>query len=325
MLKKRCIGVLACAVALGFTGPALAAGQLRLGVVAILENEDLLTMRDAFVGQMEQQGYAVKMAYFNADSLQYPDTFVERATDAVQKMKQDGVDMFLTLGMYPRVVAALGDTPTLDPSHVPVPQTASVYRWENGNTYCYGNATGTMLAYPFAAVVDFVKAAAPRAKKIGYIYNPDSPQSRPVEELESVAGKAGLQVVPCPFSDYKTGMEAVQKAIDASDIAFGTNDIYIAGIHEAGIQLGNENKFPIVVGIVPLVHAGAVAGMQLDWARAAQLSAQKADLVLKGKKANEIPIGVSDQYQIGLNLKSAESMGLEIPYEWIKTATVVVE
>lgn len=325
MLKKTLTSIGVLFVVMIFAYNAMAGETLKLGIINILENDDLLILRDTFVKEMEKKGYNLKVNYFNADSIHYPETFVARANDAVSQMKKEGVDMFLALGMYARVVDALGDTPTIDPSHVPSSMTQDFYKKKNGKYYCHKNSTGTMLTYPFDAVVGFAKTILPQAKTIGYVYNPASPQSRPLEELASLAKQAGLNVIPCPFSDYKTGMEAVEKAINETDVAFGTNDIYIAGFHESGIKLSVEKKFPLVVGIVPLVNVGAVAAMQLDWVRAAQICAEKADMVLKGKKANEIPIDISDKHQIGLNMKVAAGMGLEIPYEWIENATAVVE
>ncbi len=326
MLKRIFISLGVFITAMVFACNAMAGGQLKLGVINILENDDLLTLRDTFVSEMKKKGYDLKVNYFNADSIHHPDTFVARGIEAAKKMKAEGVDMFLALGMYARILEGIGNTVTIDPSHVPSAMTKAFYKEENGKYYCHKNATGTMLTYPFDAIVDFIKTVIPQAKKVGYVYNPQSPQSRPVSEIESLAKKAGLSVVPCAFTDYKTGMEAVQKAINETDVAFGTNDIYIAGIHESGVKLSVENKFPLLVGIVPLVNVGAVAGLQLDWARAAQICAQQADLILKtGKKANTIPIEVSDKHQIGLNLKVATSMGLEVPYIWIENATTVVE
>ena len=84
-------------------------------------------------------------------------------------------------------------------------------------------------------------------------------------------------------------------------------------------------NYPLIVGVVPMIELGALAGIQYNLGRAGRMCAGKADQILKGVPANTIPLEFPDQFEIGLNLKVAEKLGIEIPYEWIEFATKIIE
>lgn len=195
----------------------------------------------------------------------------------------------------------------------------------NGKLYCTGNGTGTYLSYPFEEIVRFVSESMPEAKKIAYVYNPKSPVSRPIGEIEAAAKKVGLSVVGCPFLD-KEGVMKAMEGTKAAPVAFLTNDVNVFGLQEKkAIQYASENKVLIIAGNIPSVEDGSLAGIQWDWNRAGEMCAQKTDKIMKGKKAQEIPIEMPDTYALAVNSKTAEAFKIAVPYEWIEAATKVVE
>ena len=86
-----------------------------------------------------------------------------------------------------------------------------------------------------------------------------------------------------------------------------------------------NNNFPVIVAIVPLINQGALAAIQSDWYRSGEMCADKAEMVLSGKKANSIPIEFSDRVDIGINVKVADKLGIKIPYNIIESASEVVD
>ena len=87
-----------------------------------------------------------------------------------------------------------------------------------------------------------------------------------------------------------------------------------------GLAKALNKKFPMIVGVVPSLELGALAAIQSNWARAGEMCADKADRILKGTPANNIPITFPDKVNIGLNLKVAEKLGVTIPFEWNEAA-----
>ncbi len=325
---KRTVILLICSVFLLMAAiPSVNAAQkLKIGVVTILANPDLNLLKDEFLKKMGEKGYEVEHTYFNADSQKYPGTFAQRGAEAAAKMVADGAQLIYATGIYLPIHGAVGDVPIIDPSLFVTPATAQAFTNKDGKFYCKGNGTGTYLTYPFPEVIKFVTESTPNAKKVAYIYNPNSPVSRPINDIESEAKKAGLTVVSCPFTSKEEAIQALEKAKAGADVAFATNDIAVVNAHMEAIAFMKEKKFPVILAIVPLVNAGAFAALQADWKRAAEMCADKAEMILKGTKANSIPVEKPDKFEIGLNLKTAEQIGITgIPYEWMELATMRVE
>lgn len=156
----------------------------------------------------------------------------------------------------------------------------------------------------------------PDASKMAYLYNPKSPISRPLAEIEVEAKKMGFEIVDCEFTTQDELMTAIQKAVENTNIAFATNDLTAYASEKSVLEFADANNYPIIVGIMRLMgEVSVVAGIQYDWDRAGRICAGKAEQILKGTPANTIPLEFSDQFEIQLNLKVADKLNVAIPYE----------
>ncbi len=323
-MTKRSIISFFFALILVILGVARAGETVKIGVIHLLDHPDHAQMRQGFLDGMKAKGYTVDYTTFNADSPQYPEEYVQRGSDEARKMVEGGAQLLFTTGMYHAVKDGAGQTPVIDAAFLS-PLIMKNAEMKSGKMYSTGNAAGTYLSYPFEEIVKFGKAVFPEAKKIAYVYNPNSPVSRPVGDIEAEAKKVGLEVVAIPFTSKEEALAALDKAKAGAPYAFITNDIAIVGAQKEAVDYGKQNKYPIILGILPAVNDGALASFQFDWYRAGEMCAEKADAVLKGQKASEIPMEKSDKFLMGFNAKTAESLGITVPYEWIETASVVAE
>lgn len=302
------------------------AGQkVRIGILHRLgEHSDHIALREGFLKGMKEKGYDVEATVFNVDVAKYRDTYTKRSIDEAKRMEKAGMEMIFCTGIYYLIKDAGINIPIVDSIFL------SPINWKyaaikEGKMYCSGNATGTIFGYSFKDIADFIQSSLPKAKKLAYINNPKSPVSRPVSELEKEAKRVGLEVTDCPFTAKDKAIDAIGKAVQHTDVAFSTNDIATMGTEEKILKFAVDKKFPVVVGCIPFIEHGAIAGIQWNWFRAGEVCADKADKIFKGKQANTIPIESSDRADIGINLKVAKKLGIEIPYEWIEIATTIVE
>ncbi|MDM8522079.1 ABC transporter substrate binding protein [Desulfococcaceae bacterium HSG8] len=304
----------------------VSAGQkVRIGVLHRLgEHPDHIALRKGFLKGMKEKGYDVELTVFNVDVAKYRDTYAKRGIDEAKRMEKAGVEMIFCTGMYYIIKDAGINIPIIDSIFLsPINWKYAVMK--EGKMYCTGNATGTIFGYSFKDIADFIQSVLPKAKKLAYINNPESPVSRPISELEKEAKRVGLEVTDCPFSAKDKAIDAIKKAVQDTDVAFSTNDLATMRVEEKVLKFAVDKKFPVVGGCLPFIKYGAVAGIQCNWFRSGEICADKADKILKGRQANTIPIGSSDKADIAINLKEAKKMGIEVPYEWIEIATEVVE
>ena len=188
-MKKNAVLILILAVAICFLVTDVQAQQkIKVGIIQLLENPDFDSMRKGFLETLKAKNYTVETTYFNANVNDFPQEFIKRGRDSAQKMLAEGVDLFFAPGMYLHLKDHVGGKPLFDTTLYVIPLTMPGNYEERGNkVYCTGNATGTYLTYPFKEIVEFIKVAIPKTKKIAYIHNPDTPVNRPIAEFEEYA------------------------------------------------------------------------------------------------------------------------------------------
>lgn len=327
-MRKVTLFCCACLAVMIWSSHALAQNKLqkvKVGIIQLLENNDFDVMRENFLTTLKKKGYDPQISYFNADVMKYPEIFVQRGREAAEKMVKEGVDLFFAPGMYLHLGESTGDIPLFDTTLYVTPATMGAFMKKDNRTYCKSNATGVYLTYPFLEIVKFARDIMPKAKKIAYLHNPKSPVDRPIEEFADEAKKFGFSVASYPFSNATEAIEALKKAKNNSDLAFANNDIFVVDAHQKSIDFANDNQYALLFAIIPLVNAGGLASFQLDWAHAGMRCGDMAVETIKGKKANSLPVEASDVFQIGINLSTAKTLGLKIPYSWIELATTIVK
>ncbi|MCP4661082.1 MAG: hypothetical protein GY856_37240 [bacterium] len=323
----RKVGVLVCLLmALGGALNAQVGEKVRIGVIHLLaEHPDHIALREGFLKGMRDKGYDLEVTVFDANSEKYPETFPERAASEAQRMEEAGIRLIYGTGIYQAIKDASIKIPVIDSALIaPILLDYAVIR--DGEKHCKANATGSLFGYAFMEIVGFARNTFPEAKKIAYLYNPNSPISRPASEIEAEAARVGMEVVRCPFTTAEEGPAAVEKAIASADVAFATNDIGVLGVEEEILGIAEERGFPVVVAIVTAVRFGALAAIQNDWFEAGKMCANQAEMILNGTPANTIPITVPEEIAIaiGINLRVAAKIGVEFSKELIKNAEYIV-
>jgi putative ABC transport system substrate-binding protein len=324
---KRHVLIMSLAVLMGIGIPVVQAEQtIKIGVIHLLERPDFTLLRESFLDELQKKGYTVEVTVFNADSVTYPDTYPQRAAEEAQRMEAAGIQLIYCIATYHGVVQADLKIPVIDGMMFSPDLLKLAIRKEDGKMYCTGNATGVLFGYSFKDILAFARDSLPNAKKMAYLYNPRSPVSRPLAEIEVAAQKVGFEIVGEQFTNKDEVVSAIKQAVELSEVAFITNDMGALGAEKPVVEFADAHNYPLIVGIMRLVgENGVVAGIQYNWERAGRICAGKADQILKGTPANTIPLEFSDQFEIQLNLKTAQKLGIEIPYTWIEMATNVIE
>lgn len=302
------------------------AQSFKIGVIQMLERPDFTLLRESFLDELKSKGYTVEVVTFNADSATYPDTYPQRAAEEAQRMEAAGIQLIYCIATYHGVAQANLKIPVVDGMMFSPDLLKLATVQADGKMYCTGNATGVMFGYSFKDIVAFARDALPNAKKMAYLYNPRSPVSRPISEIEKEAQAVGFEIAGWQFTTPDEAVAAIKQAVGNTELAFITNDFGTLGAEQSVLAVVSASDYPVIVGIMRLVpQDGVIAGIQYNWERAGRISAGKADQILKGASANTIPLEFSDQFEIQLNLKSAAKLGIEIPYAWIELATNVIE
>ena len=87
-------------------------------------------------------------------------------------------------------------------------------------------------------------------------------------------------------------------------------------------ELAAAAKLP---AIYPSYPFGGLMAYRYDPADVGRHSADTIDHILRGSKPGEIPIYQPTKFDLSINLKTAKSLGIEMPYSLLARAEQVIE
>jgi putative tryptophan/tyrosine transport system substrate-binding protein len=94
---------------------------------------------------------------------------------------------------------------------------------------------------------------------------------------------------------------------------------------ETIIALAARLKLPSVYPYRYYVADGGLVSYGPDVIDQCRLAAGYVDRILKGEKAADLPVQASTKYELAINLKTANALGLTVPQALLATADEVIE
>jgi putative ABC transport system substrate-binding protein len=192
-----------------------------------------------------------------------------------------------------------------------------------------GNTTGFIL---FEYVVstkwlELLKQLVPGLKRAGVLR--DAAISAGIGQwgaIQSVAPSLGVELSPINVRDPSE----IERAVAA--FALGPNGGLIvtgsalAAVHgQLIIRLAARHKLPTIYFDRQFVTAGGLMSYGADLVDQYRRSAGYIDRILKGEKPADLPVQAPTKYELVLNLKTAQALGLTVPESLLVAANEIVE
>lgn len=192
-----------------------------------------------------------------------------------------------------------------------------------------GNITGLTVLAPEVSGkrVELLKEVVPGLSGLAVLWNSDNPVSKPeLKEVEAAAHAAGLQLrsvsaaKPSDLAQAFNSMRAerAQALIVLSDAMFFGNRKEIA-------DLAVVNRLPAISYAGEFAKSGTLIGYGPDLHALASRAAIYVDKILKGAKAGELPIEQPTKFELVINLKTANALGISVPSALLNRADEVIE
>jgi len=155
-------------------------------------------------------------------------------------------------------------------------------------------------------------------------FNPDDPAAmESVKAVHDAARVLNISLVEAPVRNEEEALKAITPP-EGVDGVFLPNDRLIGSVIEQFVRTANENKLPTTLNNpVGLESAGALMAYGPDFETMGKQAARLVVQILKGVPATDLPIEVPELL-IGLNLNTAELIGLKVPDEILRLATIVI-
>jgi len=147
-----------------------------------------------------------------------------------------------------------------------------------------------------------------------------------MKAIDAAGQRLGLQLVkvPAQASDDFYGAFAVMARERAEAIMVVASPLFITH-RERLAELASEHRLPAMFGSKENVQAGGLISYSADLTDLHRRAAAYIDKILKGAKADELPVEQASKYEMVINLKTAKALGLTVPPSLIARADEVIE
>jgi len=235
------------------------------------------------------------------------------------------VDVLVTVGTFASLTArrATSTVPIVMASGDPVKTGLAASLNRPG-----GNVTGiSILASDYSAKwLELMKEMLPRLHRVAVLWNPENPAvAAEVEQLRTAAGALGL--VLSTFLGRPKEIENSFAAIasGAFDGLVVTTDPSLEPQPPRVIAFAAERRLPALYPFSTAVQQGGLMSYSIDFFEMWRRAAGYVDRILKGESPADLPIEQATRVQMKINLKTANSLGLDIPPMLLARADEVIE
>lgn len=186
-----------------------------------------------------------------------------------------------------------------------------------------GNLTGIRSGGNIPKQLEWTLAIAPDTKRLYVLHNPDDASSiQALGDLKEaiVIFDVELVIVEVRTPDeVKAALASIPEEVDAIFwLAAGLFSGNVASAVEASI----EHKLPLSTG-PPLFKVGALMSYGIDYYKQGKQASRLAVRMLEGTDPSDLPVEQSDFY-LGINLQTAQAIGLDIPDDILQQADEIV-
>ena len=91
------------------------------------------------------------------------------------------------------------------------------------------------------------------------------------------------------------------------------------------VELAAKGRLPAIYAFHQFVETGGLMSYGIDTSDVGRRVADLVDKILKGAKPGEIPIFQPTHFELSINLKTAKTLGIELPPLLVARADNVIE
>jgi putative ABC transport system substrate-binding protein len=191
-----------------------------------------------------------------------------------------------------------------------------------------GNITGFTAAQPTVAgkMAGFLKQIAPGTRRIVFLFSPTT-QGAPgyyVEAFHDAGALLQMEVAPAPAlnaSDIEVSVAAQARSNEGIVVM---PDAFMLTHRADIITLAARYGVPTVYPYRLFADEGGLMSYGIDQIDNYRRAAYYADRILKGTKPSELPVQAPSKFQLTINLKVANALGLTVPRLLLASADAVI-
>jgi putative tryptophan/tyrosine transport system substrate-binding protein len=192
-----------------------------------------------------------------------------------------------------------------------------------------GAATGVawLTSELFSKRLELICGLVPAPGVVGVLVNAKSPEIAPqLKEIEIAAQTLGQQLhVVAASSDQELDSAFASLVARHAATLIVSNDAFFNSKRERIVALAASNRIPAIYDRREYAVLGGLISYGTSYAAAYRAIGVYTGKILKGAKPADLPIEQPTNFELVINLKTAASLGLEIPPKVLALADEVIE
>jgi putative ABC transport system substrate-binding protein len=194
-----------------------------------------------------------------------------------------------------------------------------------------GNVTGftNVEASMGGKWLEILKELSPTIARVGFLLNPGTAPgggSYFLRPFEVAAPSFNVQPIATPVENVADIERALASlAVGGSAGLIVNSDVFTTRYRAAIIAAAARHRLPAIYPFAYFATDGGLAAYGTDirdlWRRAASY----IDRILRGEKPADLPVQAPTKFELVINLKTAKTLGLEVPDKLLALADEVIE
>lgn len=184
--------------------------------------------------------------------------------------------------------------------------------------------TGVRLSENQARRLELLLEIAPGTQRVFVPYDPDDAASTSaVAQINELGPDLGVEIVEGKARDDDQVTELLDNVPEEVDAIFLAPGTTVNKRLEDVLAVAFDRKLPVSGPSTAQVEEGALTTFGFIHHQVGAQAARMADLVLKGADPGDLPVETAEFF-LAINLQTADAIGLEIPYEILQQAEIII-
>ncbi|MCI5724349.1 MULTISPECIES: ABC transporter substrate-binding protein [Fusobacterium] len=185
------------------------------------------------------------------------------------------------------------------------------------------NITGTSDMSPLDKQISLINDILPKAKKVGFLYNPSEQNSLLLlKKFNEIAKVKGLTVVEKGVSSVNDINLAIDSLLGQIDVLYIPTDNLVVSSASLVLQKANRKKVPVISSIEDIVKKGALATESIDYEKLGYQTGERIVEILNGKNPKAIPVETLKETTLIINKKAAQTYKIDLNNTKLKNAVL---
>ena len=177
--------------------------------------------------------------------------------------------------------------------------------------------------------LEILKEIAPGLVRVGLLFNPQTSPGRGSfysRQIEAAAATFAMQPVPMPLRNTTEFEPAIiEFARNSNSGLVILSDPFVVTHRELVMGLAARHRLPAIYPFRYIARAGGLVSYGVDIGDSYRRVATYVDRILRGAKPADLPIEAPTKFELVINLKTANALGLTVSPTLLTRADEVIE